>query len=388
MIKGFLDRHPLFLAATTLIGTVIGAGILGIPYAIAKIGILPGFILIIALGLLLLLVNLAFGEVVLRTKELHQLTGYAQKYLGEKGKIAALCTLLITIYGALIAYLIGEGHTLAAILPFGSPMIYTLLFFALTFIIVYHGVKDTSKIELILITLLIVVIVLIGIFSLPDMKLANLNGGSLVHFMLPYGIVLFAYMGLPAIPELREVLAHNKRKLKNAIIIGSLTPIVLYLIFTVIVIATIGLPNFELLGSNERIASIALSIYANPILGLLANILAVLAMFTSFLTLAIALIDMYRRDFDVPRWAALLLTFSLPLIVVLLNLTSFLGVLAVTGAIAGGTEVVLTLIMFHKAKKMGNRKPEYTLKARPIISTILIILLAGGALTQVIFSLL
>lgn len=65
---------------------VIGAGILGIPYVVAKAGFLTGLLDLIIIGLAVLVLNLYVGEIMLRTKEDHQLTGYAEKYLenGEK----------------------------------------------------------------------------------------------------------------------------------------------------------------------------------------------------------------------------------------------------------------------------------------------------------------
>ncbi|MBT5924666.1 hypothetical protein HOH30_02990, partial [Candidatus Woesearchaeota archaeon] len=59
--KGFFGRHRVAIAATTLLGTIVGAGILGIPYVIAQTGILYGFILIVLLGIMYLFLNLFLG---------------------------------------------------------------------------------------------------------------------------------------------------------------------------------------------------------------------------------------------------------------------------------------------------------------------------------------
>ena len=73
-----------FLATTfTLTGTIIGAGILGLPYVFAKSGFLVGIFWLIAIASIMIFVNLAMGEITLRTKGNHQLPGYANKYLGK-----------------------------------------------------------------------------------------------------------------------------------------------------------------------------------------------------------------------------------------------------------------------------------------------------------------
>ena len=128
--KGFFARHKLWMAISTLVGTIVGAGILGLPYVISKVGFVYGSVLIVLLGLAFLLLNLCMGEIVLRTRQQHQLTGYAAKYLGQKGKWIMTLTLILSIYGALTAYLIGEGETLHAIFG-GSSLLYTLIFLLL-----------------------------------------------------------------------------------------------------------------------------------------------------------------------------------------------------------------------------------------------------------------
>ncbi|MBU0459690.1 MAG: amino acid permease [Nanoarchaeota archaeon] len=380
--KGFFANHKLAMASFTLIGTIVGAGILGIPYVVAQAGFLYGFLLMIFLGVAFLFLNLFMGEVVLRTKEQHQLTGYAEKYLGKWGKRAMTFSMIVAIYGALTAYLIGEGATLYSIFGAGSPLLFTLIFFAICFFIIYRGIKATGKVEFILITLLFLVIFLIGILSFDKIEMSNLVDFNPAYIFLPYGVVLFALMGSPAIPELQEVLGKQKKLMKKAIIIGSLTPAVLYIVFTFFIVGIIGLDNFSLLEPNQRIATIALSIYSQPLLGLFANLLAVLAMFTSFLTLGLALVDMYRYDYGLSRKLSLLLTFSFPLLIALFNFTTFITVLGLTGAIAGGLDGILVTLMFWKAKLLGDRKPEYVLGKHRIIGTIIIFMFAFGVLYQ------
>jgi len=67
----------------TLTGTVIGAGILGLPYVFAKSGFFVGLFWLIFLGIITIYFNLALGEVTLRTKGVHHLPGLAEKYLGN-----------------------------------------------------------------------------------------------------------------------------------------------------------------------------------------------------------------------------------------------------------------------------------------------------------------
>ena len=80
-----MSKRKFFAAAFTLTGTIVGAGILGLPYVFSRSGFFIGFFWLILLGLIMLFVNLCLGEISLRTKKIHQLPGYAEKYLGKKG---------------------------------------------------------------------------------------------------------------------------------------------------------------------------------------------------------------------------------------------------------------------------------------------------------------
>jgi len=381
---GFLSRHKTLLASATLVGTIVGAGILAIPYVVAQSGFLVGFIITIVLGLSFLLLNLMTGEIILRTKKQHQLTGYAEKYLGSWGKRLMMFSMVFGTYGALTAYLIGEGESFKAIFRWGHPLGYSILFFIIAFFIIYRGIKAAGKAELFLIGTLLVIVIAIGIFSYQNIQLSNLTALNWAKFFAPYGVILFALMGMPAVPEMQEVLEQQKEKMKKAIIIGSIIPIILYLLFAFIVVGIIGLDNFEILQPNQKIATVALSIYSSPVLGVLANLIAVLAMFTSFLTLSIALIEMYEYDYAFHRSAAMLLTFSIPLLITLLSLSTFITIIAITGAIAGGLQAILIIFTFWKARSGGERTPEYSLKKYKILGSLLILLFGVGVVLELL----
>lgn len=383
---GFFAKHRFAIATTTLMGTIVGAGILGIPYVIAKTGFLYGLILLIVIGLGCLFLNLFLGEVVLRTKTPHQTPGYASKYLGKWGKRIMSFSMIVSVYGALTAYLIGEGIALQTIFQWGTPIIYTLIFFAIASFIVNKGIKSTGKAELILVSLLFLIVILIGFFSYDKINLNYLQSHDLAKIFLPYGVILFAYIGFAGVPEMGEELGKEKKKMKSAIIIGSLIPIILYLLFTFVIIGIIGLENFELLEPNQRIATVALSIYSLPVLGIFANLLAVLAMFTSFLALGTALVEVYEYDFHFKRWLAIFLTFIVPLLIVFSKVTTFIAVLGITGAFAGGIDGIMIVLMYWKAKSLGERKPEFSLPKMKIVGIALIIIFVLGIIYQ-IFSL-
>ncbi|MFH1445152.1 MAG: aromatic amino acid transport family protein, partial [Nanoarchaeota archaeon] len=106
-------------------------------------------------------------------------------------------------------------------------------------------------------------------------------------------------------------------------------------------------------------------------------------MATSFLTLGLALMWVYHYDYKIKKHTAWALTVSLPLILALSGLMTFIQTIGIVGAVAGGIEGVLIVAMHKRAKKLGDREPEYSIKHYPILSFILIALFVIGIILTI-----
>lgn len=373
MEKRFFD------AIATLVGTTIGAGILGIPFVVAKAGVLLGLIDIIIIGAAIMTVNLYMGEIVLRTKGNHQLTGYAQKYLGEKGKRIMALTMIFLIYGALTAYIIGVGGALASVFPAVSPSAFSLVFFVVAALIIHNGLKAVEESEFLFSTITLSILALITGISMfsSHFVTANLTFFDISKAAVPYGVVLFAFLGAVAVPEMSEELQKKKKLLKKAIIIGGLLPLIGYALFAVAVVGVTG-------NSTSQIATIKLGEVLGERMIVFANLFAAFAMTTSFLALGLALREMFNYDYRVNRHHAWILTCALPIMAFLLGIKQFIPLLAITGAVAGGIEGIMIVLMHSRAKKLGSRKPEFSIGNNSIISVLLVLMFVAGIIYGVV----
>ncbi len=374
-------------AIAILVGATIGAGVLGIPYVVSEAGFWTGIFVIIGLGIATLIINLYMGEVALRTNGNHQLSGYAEKYTGRIGKELSSAFMIFGIYGALIAYTMGVGEAAATIFH-GNSIIYSLAFFIIGSLIVYKGIKSLGKAELLIASLLIIVVILIPILSSENLNPDNLQGFNLLKIMGPYGVVLFAFMGTPAIPMMKEELKNNRKLLKKAIIIGTLIPLIVYLLFTFIVVGIVG-NGFQHLPPNGKIATIALSNFVRPEIWVMANVFAMLTMTTSFLALTYALWSTYQYDYNLKKSLALFLTLSIPFAVFMINslmvdAANFVNILSIVGAITGGITGVLIVVMHYKARKKGDRKPEYNITNSLVLGVILSAVFVAGIIKEIV----
>jgi tyrosine-specific transport protein len=370
-------NKSLWIAVGTLIGLIIGAGVLGLPYVVAQSGFWTGMLVIIFMGLLALLMNLYVGEITLRTKGTHQLPGYAEKYLGKYGKFFMSLSLLVLAYGAITSYLLGEGQAIGAILNI-NPLYPMLAFFAIMASIVFRGLKLIKEVEWIINIFIIGVILLIAIFAVPHITLTNYSGFNWTKVFIPYGVALFAFGGLAAIPDLKVELENNKKLMKKAIILGSVIPIILYLLFAASVVGVTGINTTEL-------STVGLGNMIGEYMILLGNLFAALAMSTSFLLLALALLWMYHYDYKLKRWLAFLLTLSIPLAIALSNYASFVQIIGITGVLAGGLEGIMVILMHRASKRKSERKPEYSLKNYFPLSLLIIFIYLLGMIFLLFF---
>jgi amino acid permease len=371
------DAIHTYEATAILIGAIIGAGVLGIPYVMAKAGFLTGLLVLAVIGTVVVTVNLCVGEITLRTKGLHQLTGYVGIYLGERGKRLMTIAMVLGNYGALLAYVIGEGRSLAEIFG-GNPWIWSTVFFVVASTILYLGLAAVGASELFLNIIkfgAFGIVFLLMVFSFL-FEPSNLSGFDATLLFVPYGVILFACLGAIAIPEMRESLSGGLVHLKKAIIIGTITPLVIYALFAVAVVGVTGAYTTE-------VANIGIGRLMGFVPLILINIFAILAMATSFIALGFGLKEMFEEDYGMKKIWAFLLTITVPVILILLGIHSFIAILGITGALAGGLEGILLLLTYWKARKHGQRKPEYELKLGLIPIILMIAVFIIGAIITI-----
>lgn len=372
----------LFSAIAILVGTIIGAGIFGIPYVVSKVGFLPGLIYLILLGIFTLLVTLSYGETILRTKDRHQMTGYASRYLGKWGRRILSFTLVFSIYGALLAYMIGVGDFLNTIFsPWlgGTPFLYSLIFFIFGSAIIYFGLKTIVSVERIMFLIVLAVALVIFIFGLNKIEINNFLTFDKAFLFLPYGVILFAFAGATAVVDMRQVLKGNEQKLKKGILFGYLFPFIIYLLFVITVVGISGK------GTSEEAVRGLGSFLGNKIL-ILGAILGVLTMTTSFFNLGLVLKEIFIFDYKFSKNLSWFIVAFVPFVIFLLGLTNFIKVIGLVGSIVGGVDGIMILLMHKKAKKLGDRKPEFSINIPHFVYYLLFLVFGLGISYEIWFS--
>ncbi|OQX71265.1 hypothetical protein B6D52_02150 [Candidatus Parcubacteria bacterium 4484_255] len=367
-------RKNFIQATSILIGTIVGAGIFGLPYAFSKVGFIPSIFYLLFLGIVFLITKFCYAEVILRTKDDMEMSGYVRRYLGKNWQILITVSLILGIFSALIAYTIGVGQLLHAILgPVlgGNQVFWSLCFWTLASILVFKGIGIISKVELFMAFGLITIVLIVFGMSYSYIDINNLKSFHPENLFFPYGAVLFALGGATAIPTMRRILGNNVKLLKKAIILGLSVPILIYILFSLTVVGVNG-------ESVSETAITGLAKATNNGILLIGGIFGVLAMTTSFLALGHILRELFQRDYKIPKFSAWALTVFTPLIVFLLGLRSFIVVISFAGGILSGIQGIALINSYYRARKSGDRKPEFSFNlAKPIAYVIYAAFLFG-----------
>ena len=405
-ITGKINRRLIY-AVSILVGTIIGVGVFGIPFVFTKAGFLTGLFFLIGVWLLVTVLYLAYGEVVLRTGTHHQLVGYANKYIGNRGKNFALLATFFGMYGAMLAYLIVIGGFLVNVLGswvFFTPFMFSILFFIFCSTAILIGLRAVAWFELSLTAFFLIILGVIFYVGFPKVSFQNFSPFFQKDFwFLPYGVILFAFGGLSIIPIQHEILdpkikeriqtlkdgqqvgriskdketeevigePSQDKKFKPAIKLGTFIPFVFYLLFAVVIVGVSGDAT-----TPEVISGIFESLGSTAVF--LLSLFGILAVTTTFLSIGASMYEVFKFDFGFNRFYSWSLTVWVPFLLFLLGLNNFINVISVVGAVGGGIEGIIVMMVWKRARFKSERKPEYSIKLPGWGYYLIIILLSVG----------
>ncbi len=341
-----------FHAVATLSGLIIGVGIFGVPYVTSHAGFGVGMIWILLVGAVVLAVHLLYGEVVSGTSGTHRLPGYIGRLLGVHAKKTVLIIEVIRFWAIQIAYIIVGGIFLRAIIgPWlgGSAMPYSFALFTAVALATFFGLKLVDRIEFFLAWFEIAAVLFIAAYAWPFMNMENLAFRGTGDSFMPYGVVMVSLAGAAAIPQIWDITGRNKKIFRWAIVVGTLIPIILTALFAAAVVGVSGAAT-----SQEAVAGLR-GVLGNEIVwfGAWAGLLAV---FTSYLVIALYLQEMLKYDFRVKHTPAWAFAVGVPIVLYLAGAQNFIHVIDIVGSLFFGIEgilIVTAAIIIAKRRNLG-----------------------------------
>ena len=342
-------------------GTIIGAGLFSLPYITSVVGveIILGYLFL--LGGVSILIHYFLGEVSLKTPDYLRLPGFAKHHLGKKAQKIAYLSGITGMMGAVLAYIILGGEFLQRLLsPFlgGGNLEYTTIYFAVSALFIFFGIRAISKLEFWGIVAFLFFLFLTFMRGFEQIELGNLflGRGEGLEVFLPYGAILFALWGGALVPEIEEMLGKEgeKRKLRVVIPSGIILSIFISILFIVIVLGITG----EHVMEN---ALVGLESYLGNSIASLMLVFGLVVIFTSVITIGLTVKKILWYDLGLSKNISWALACFVPFSLYLAGVKDFIVVIGVVGAVMIAIDAILILFMYEKIRSKKVRLITYPL---------------------------
>lgn len=332
-----------------IVGTSIGAGMLALPIATAQLGFLGSLILLFACWFVMTAGALLILEVNLWLPQNSNLISMAKATIGPIGQIISWVTFLLLLYSLLCAYIAGGSdlfHNLLIASGVDIPSwIAALVFVAIFGFIVYLGIRVVDYVNRGLMFVKLGAYFLLVILLAPFISFDKLSQGDFKMITSATAIMVtitsFGYAAI--VPSLRIYFAGDVKKLKLAIFIGSLIPLLCYIMWDAVIMGLIPIDGeqslFAIMHANNSTSALVNtldSIVAKGALVFFVKLFTSICVVTSFLGVALCLVDFLADGLQMEKQGGAniflhLLTFIPPIAIVLLFPNVFIKALAYAG---------------------------------------------------------
>jgi len=330
-----------FLGLATLMGTVIGAGFLGIPKALTISGYFEGAIIMIVVAFFMFVMCLFATELSLNTKAVYQMPGMIRNYLGKGWGIFASIMFSLISVGAIIAYLLGSSKIISNLS--GVEQVYCMIaYFAAVFFFVFRGLNSIKKAAFFIELALFSFLIILAFFLRGDFDYSTLSFPAAGDLIVPFGVILFSFGGYNIMAQVEQITKSDKESMVKISFFGMILSFVFFFSFATILLGVFG----------NNVTDIATESLSGAV-GVIGNLIALFAMTGSFIMSGLLLKDMLVNDYKINKTLASFIAMFTPLLIVLIFGPSFMNTLAFTGAVVAGIfAVLLCITIIYERKKL------------------------------------
>ena len=381
-------------------GTMIGAGMLAMPLTSAGIGLTATVFLLIGLWAVLTFTALLFVELYQTADSDAGIGTLAAQYFGKAGRIISTAVLIVFLYALIAAYVNGGGSLLMDLLPaMGDKdtmnkiavLVFTIFFGS--FIVI--GTHSVDKINRVLFFVMIATFILVLALMLPNIKFDNLMAmpidNALIISASPVFFTAFGFHG--SIPSLNKYLDGNVKSLRIAILVGSGITLFAYFLWQLSTHGLLSQNEFlQILREDATLNGLVkatLEITQSPIIANAVKIFSTLALITSFLGVALGLLecieDLLKQSFDIHagRISLGLMTFIPPVLFSLFYPEGFILALGYAGQMFAFYAVVLPVALVWKARSIHPNLPYRVWGGNALLVLVLVL---GVIITSIPFA--
>ena len=344
-MKSISILYKQYIVPTVMVGSLtVGAGMFALPYVFSKSGLLVGSIYLIAFTLIFIKINTEYAEIIGTRSSKYRFVSYAEEYLGRWGYWLSIIAVVVGLLLTLTIYVV-LSSSFWNLISSGGQGISNYLFWGVSALATAISLKKLLNLDTFLSMAMIAIILLIFLLGMGDGIPRITPDYTLPGLLLPYGAVLFALYGRAAIGPLEDYYKSARIAWKKATIpiaLGTAIPAILFFLFAT---GIIGL-------SPSGVTTDAVSgILDNTLLPLpLLGILGLLTIWTSYIVIGTEIKDILAKDLKLHNTLALLVVSSVPILLYIINIGSFIVLVSIAGAIFLAIECALVILMHGKLR--------------------------------------
>ncbi|MBB1313525.1 MULTISPECIES: amino acid permease [Aliivibrio] len=346
-------------------GTALGAGMLAIPMVLAQFGLLWGTAL-----MLFICIGTTYAALLLLEASINAGGGLgmntiARKTLGKGGQVVTNGLLYALLICLLMAYILGAGDLLNKLVrSIGMDLSLVQSQIAFTLIagaIVASGTAVIDKLNRVLFAVMLGMLLLTLVFLVPGISAENMVqvSNSNMPDLIKTSSIIFTSFGfmvvIPSLVSYNHEATH--KQLRNMVIVGSLIPLVCYLVWLYAVVGNLTPKQLVEFSNVSELISVfsAEHAFINVVLSSFTG----LALLTSFLGVAMALFTQNQDTFKQNKVITYVISFIFPLAGAILAADKFLAVLSYAGIILVFLAVFVPLAMVVKLRQKATNEQGY-----------------------------
>lgn len=353
-------------------GTAIGAGMLAMPISTGIVGFNYAVLIILLTFIYMLACLFLLLEAKCHCKG-SSIISMARDKLGNIGSYIAWISFLMLMYSASAAYIAGGSSILHSIGFINHKLDHdsTCVIFASIFAIIgFIGIRFIDLINrFCMLGLCLAYFALVFTFG-PHVNISNLSGSnpSLIWATIP--ILILSFTSHIILPSLKEYYGNDLKKLKKVLILGSLVPLIVYLVWELLMLGVIPHSGenslYTVAKSSNPLVTINQILLNKNITGIAtANAsFSFFALITSYLGVILSLSDFIADGLNLKkdingRIIANILTSVPPLLFAIYFPNGFITALSYAGVFVAILFCILPVIIVWQARYKYNQKSEY-----------------------------
>ena len=394
-----LYSHKTLGGVLLVAGTAIGAGMLALPVTTGVGGFFPS-VLFLVVGFAYMLLSLfLLLEATLYSQHIDtNIITLTKSYAKLPGQIAAWLSFLLLLYAVAAAYLTAGGsligHLLQTIdITAATPKIGTIAFMIIFGGIAFFGTRGVDYLNRFLMLGLILAFLYLVAFVLPKIQAVHLTEAHPKLLLAAIPVIVLSFTSHIIVPSLRTYFQGDTKRLKKVLLIGSLLPLLFYIIWELVILGILpisGPHGLAVIGASiHPVAEMTKALHDNfGIVGiaLAAGCFSFFALVTSFLGVTLSLSDFLADGLQISktsfgRLRLLLMTLIPPLGFAFLYPSGFVMALGYAGVFVAILYGILPVFIVWRCRYKLNLTSEFTLfGGKPML-----IVIAMGAIGIIVF---